>query len=132
PVQRAYEAFRIWHEERSSATLPQTDQLRRGVDTAFIVADAVMDASRPEPDAASEPRPDPPAECVIRAHAGRDEWCDERYCNHPERPIKAVREEARGKGWRFASDVAFLRAVESHCRANGLLMPRRKGTPKDK
>jgi hypothetical protein len=69
---------------------------------------------------------------VIRANAERDEWCYRQFCDHPRKTVRALRSEARGRGWIIANDMAFRRAVEAHCKANGLDVPMRKQASKRK
>jgi hypothetical protein len=60
---RVYDAVRIFHDERSAASLPATDQLRRIFDAASIVVRAIFQAtSKQARDAGGRPGTDPPPE----------------------------------------------------------------------
>jgi hypothetical protein len=63
---------------------------------------------------------------VIRSNAERNKWLYGQYVDHPEKTLRAIRTEAKSKGWNLGSDMAVRRGIESHCRTLGIRIPTRK------
>jgi hypothetical protein len=63
---------------------------------------------------------------VENPNAERNRWLHDQYVNHPKKTLRAIRDEAKSKGWFVRSNQALEKAVASHCKSIPMDIPKRK------